>query len=70
MVVSRQAFYAVEAETCVPGTVLGLKLALALDVQVEEIFSPRQDASLSGPIQRSLSRKPQCRLFSGHFLRD
>ena len=49
--VSRQTIYAIEAETYVPNTVLGLKLAHALDVQVEEIFCLRQDASPSSTIQ-------------------
>ena len=43
--VSRQTIYAIEAETYVPNTVLGLKLAQVLDVRVEEIFSlPREDS--------------------------
>ena len=49
--VSRQTIYAIEAATYVPNTVLGLKLAHALDVQVEEIFCLFQDASPSSTIQ-------------------
>ena len=49
--VSRQTIYAIEAETYVPNTVLGLKLAHTLDVRVEEIFSLRQEASHSSTIQ-------------------
>ncbi len=49
--VSRQTIYAIEAETYVPNTLLGLKLAHALDVKVEEIFSLREDAAPSSTIQ-------------------
>ena len=49
--VSRQTIYAIEAETYVPNTVLGLKLAHTLDVNVEEIFCLRQDALPSSTIQ-------------------
>lgn len=49
--VSRQTIYAIEAASYVPNTVLGLKLAHALDVQVEEIFSLPRDALHSSQIQ-------------------
>ena len=49
--VSRQTIYAIEAESYVPNTVLGLKLAHTLDVSVEEIFCLRQDALPSSTIQ-------------------
>ena len=49
--VSRQTIYAIEAETYVPNTVLGLKLAHTLDVNVEEIFCLRQDALPSSTFQ-------------------
>ena len=43
--VSRQTIYAIEAESYVPNTLLGLKLAQVLDVKIEEIFSlPRGDS--------------------------
>ena len=49
--VSRQTIYAIEAESYVPNTVLGLKLAHTLDVSVEEIFSLHQDVSHPSTVQ-------------------
>ena len=49
--VSRQTIYAIEAETYMPNTVLGLKLARVLDVSIEEIFSLRPDVSRPSVIQ-------------------
>ena len=49
--VSRQTIYAIEAESYVPNTLLGLKLAHTLDVTIEEIFCLRQDALPSSTLQ-------------------
>jgi putative molybdopterin biosynthesis protein len=51
--VSRQTIHAIEAETYVPNTLVALKLARALDVSVEDIFSFR-DEELAGemPVER------------------
>jgi len=51
--VSRQAIYAIEAGSYVPNTALGLKLARALSVGIEDLFALPEDPPASGP--RSVS---------------
>lgn len=51
--VSRQTIHAIEAETYVPNTLVALKLARALEVSVEDIFSfPEQEPASEMPIER------------------
>jgi molybdate-binding protein/DNA-binding XRE family transcriptional regulator len=52
--VSRQTIYAMEAGTYVPNTEVSLRLARALDVSVEELFSLESDAPAGEPVEAEI----------------
>lgn len=57
--VSRQTIYAIEAGTYVPNTAVGLKLARALDVTVEELFALPSDAPAPAPRPLAIELLPE-----------
>jgi molybdopterin molybdotransferase/putative molybdopterin biosynthesis protein len=50
--VSRQTIHAIEAETYVPNTLVALKLARALEVSVEDIFTLHDGPAAEMPVER------------------